>query len=285
MAAGEKWVSVMSYHQTGAGLPEDHVCRYGPSKLQFRGPKRSLDGSHLACLGGDETFGRFVDKPFPAVLEQRLDRKCVNFGSLFCGLEALSRDTELLKLANAAELCVMQMPGALGQSNRFYKVHPHRNDRFLAPTDDLVALYPDLDFTDVHFVRHLLGRLHACSDARYEVVAQELRQKWTRTMQTLLQKIEPPVIMLCLRVEGEIALEHGGPLGCDPVFVGADMVEGLRPLCAGIVELSVRMSGDSDEIEDLLFGTLQQPMAEHMIGPASHRRIAEALYSSISDLN
>lgn len=263
----------------------ENECRYGESKLQFRGPQRTLDGSYLACIGAEETFGRFVDQPFAAVLQQRLDRKCVNFGSLFCGLEALCGDPVLLNLANAAELCVLQVPGALGQSNRFYRVHPRRNDRFLEPTPDLITLYPEMDFTDVHFVRHLLKQLHAFRDARYEVVAHELRQKWTKKMRAVLQKIEPPVLLLALRVEGEIASERAGPAGCDPALVDVSMVERLRPCCSGVVDLSVQLSAESEELEDMLFGTLQQPMAEYMIGPATHRRIADVLHGAIRDLN
>ncbi len=275
----------MSYHQTGAAVPEDSVCQYGTSKLQFRGPRRALDGSYLACIGGDETFGRFVDSPFAAVLEGQLDRKCVNFGSLLCGIEALCSDAQLLELANKAELCVVQLPGALGQSNRFYRVHPRRNDRFLSPTPDLLSLYPEADFTDVHFVRHLLNRLHAYSDARFEVVAHELRLRWRDSLTAFLQQLQPPVILLCLQTEGEIARENAGALGCEPVFVEAAMVEELAPFCEDIVVTTVRLSGDSDELEDMLFGTLQQPMAAHMLGPATHRNIADVLSQSIRNLH
>ncbi len=275
----------MSYHQTGAAVPEDSVCQYGASKLRFRGPSRALDGSYLACIGGDETFGRFVERPYAAILEGLLDSKCVNFGSLLCGVEALCGDSTLVELANASDLCVLQLPGALGQSNRFYRVHPRRNDRFLSPTPDLLTLYPEVDFTDVHFVRHLLGLLHSYSDARFEIVVHELRKKWVETLGTFLQAIRPPVVLLNLQVDGEIAHEVAGPLGCEPVYVDTEMLEALRPHSADVVSMSVRISGESDELEDMLFGTLQQPMAEHMIGPATHRRIAETLSRSIRDLH
>jgi len=275
----------MSYHHTGAGVPEDSVCRYGESKLQFRGPQRSLEGSYIACLGGEETFGRFVERPYAAILEQRLDRKSVNFGSLFCGLEALTKDQTLPTLTNNAELCVLQVPGALGHSNHFYRVHPRRNDRFLEPSPDLVSLYPEVDFTDVHFVRHLLGRLHGFRDARFEIIIHELRRVWAKKMEVLLGRITSPVLLLWLRVDGADAQKRAGPIGCDPALVDVDMIENIAPRCAGVIELSVQMSGESDDLEDMLFGTLQQPMAEHMIGPATHRRIADALNRSIRDLN
>ncbi|MGI9367640.1 MAG: DUF6473 family protein, partial [Ruegeria sp.] len=262
-------VNGMSYHLADVRTSAEPVCTYGPSTLRFRSPKRSLRGVYLACVGGDETFGRFVDQPFPALLEARLDRKCVNFGSLFCGLEALMQDETLLNFVNQAEVCVLQVPGLLGQSNRFYRVHPRRNDRVLAPTHALTALYPEVDFTDVHFVGHLIAHLQSHADARFELFVSALRSTWLKNISALLQRIAPPVILLWLRPNGEFAATVN-LVKKDPV-VDTAAIDDLRPYCADIVELAVRASGDSDELEDLLFGTLQQPMAEHVIGPATHR--------------
>lgn len=267
----------MSFHQTNSG--RESACQYADSKLWFRGPPGALDKPYVACLGGEETFGRFVDCPFPAVLETRLGKPCVNFGSLFCGVEALSTDPGVLKLVNQSGLCVLQVPDLLRQSNRFYRVHPRRNDRFLEPTSDLLELYPDVDFTEIHFVRHLLERLSAPQDARFEVVAQELREAWIRTTGELIGRIEPSVVLLWLHVQRQ-AGSH-----IDPIVPDAAMIEQLQPLCADVVEVSVPVSARSDALEDVLFGTLQQPIAEHMIGPSAHREIAEKLLVALRDLN
>ncbi len=254
---------------------------YESSKLRFRGPQRALNSPYIACVGGEETFGRFVDAPFPCVLEQQLNRRCINLGSLFCGVEALTRDSGLLEIVNRSEICILQMPGLLGQSNRFYRVHQRRNDRFVAPTSELVTLYPEEDFTDIHFVRHLLARLRVHTDVRIELVRQELQKAWIERIGSFLAKTAPPVVLLRLDVEN---VEGGAPTN-DPFAITRSMMEALRPRCAQIVELQVQASGVSDELEDMLFGTLQQPIAEHMIGPATHRRIAASLTSVIEDVS
>ena len=237
----------------------------------------------MACIGGTETFGRFVDRPFASILEQNLDRRCVNLGSLFCGVEALCRDEGVRDLMQRAELCVLQLPDVIGQSNRFYRVHARRNDRFLAPSDDLVALYPDVDFADINFVHHLIAQLQAHQDARFEVVADELRKNWVRLINGLLADLNTPAVLLALTVKSG---EASPLVSVDAdVIVTPKMVDALRPFSAAIVEASVSVSGQSDELEDMLFGTLQQPMAEHMIGPAAHRSIAGALASAISDVS
>ncbi|WP_246097305.1 DUF6473 family protein [Ruegeria faecimaris] len=272
----------MSYHQAGSGRLEHDVCQYGESRLWFRGPMRSLEKSFVACAGGTETFGRFVEQPFAAVLEERLDRRCLNFGSLFCGVDALCDDTELRGLLNQAELCVVQLSDILGQSNRFYRVHPRRNDRFLAPTEDLKSLYPEIDFADVHFVHHLMILLQGRNDARFEVIAEELRRNWIDRIGGLVEALEAPVVLLNLQVLREAESDqpkHGADIRITP-----QMIEALRPLSAEIVEVTVSVSGQSDELEDMLFGTLQQPMAEYMIGPAAHRSIADALVGPIRNL-
>ncbi|MDA7965977.1 DUF6473 family protein, partial [Ruegeria sp.] len=263
----------MSYQPMGAGGPADAICHYGTSKLAFRGPQRALDKPYVACIGADETFGRFVERPFPAVLEQQLNRRCINLGGLFCGAEALCGDPILQELANKAELCIFQVPGVLGQTNRFYHVHPRRNDRFLCPTPNLMALYPEVDFTDIHFVRHLVARLKGCRDTRFDLVAEELRKNWQGKVLNFLRTVSTPVVLLWLDVDLGI-VGCADKSTCNPVPVQPSMLRVLEAYSAGSIALHVQVSGASDELEDMLFGTLQQPMAERMIGPATHRRIA-----------
>jgi len=237
----------------------------------------------MVCAGGDETYGRFVDRPYAAILEERLDRRCLNLGSLFCGVDALCKDRGLFDLLNGSELCILQVPDILGQSNHFYRVHPRRNDRVLAPTENLIGLYPEVDFTDIHFVHHLMVRLQECRDARFEVVVEELQQNWIRQVSGLLGAIEPPTILLRLNVLRQVEAECQGERG--DFAVTDHMLEAIRPLASNCVDVPVHVSGQSDELEDMLFGTLQQPMAEHMIGPAAHRSVAQALIGPVRNLN
>ncbi|WP_217360399.1 DUF6473 family protein [Ruegeria arenilitoris] len=274
----------MSYHESGATGVEESVCRYGASKLWFRGPKRALQVPYVACVGGTETFGRFVDSPFPAALEQRLKKQCLNLGSLFTGAGGLARDPEILSLMNGAEVCVLQLPSALNQSNRFYRVHLRRNDRVLEATSDLSALYPEVDFADVHFVRHLMSRLSAFSDARFEVVTAELRRAWAEALRTLLDNVTSRVLLLWLDWDHSAAVGPDAHGVSDPVPITQAMIDGVSDGGVATVKMTVRPSGASDDLEDMLFGTMQQPMAEHMIGPATHRAIAERLLPAIRDL-
>ncbi|WP_254439341.1 DUF6473 family protein [Ruegeria arenilitoris] len=270
----------MSYHQSGSGEPGHEVCQYDGSRLWFWGARRVLDQPYMVCAGGDEAFGRFVERPFATLLEERTDRRVLNLGCLFSGVDALCLDSGLFDLLKRSELCVLQVPGLLGQTNHFYRVHPRRNDRFLEPTADLAGLYPEIDFTEVHFVRHLMTCLQRFPDARVEVVLDELRRNWIRQVSALLQRLDVPVILLRLQV----LRDPGGADHPEPDVTDA-MIEEVLPFCAQCVDVTTQVCGQPDEIEDMLFGTLHQPMAEHMIGPAAHRAIAAALVGPIQNLN
>ena len=272
----------MSYQLHGAGAPVDPTCRYGASRLRFRGPKRPLRDPYVACLGGAETFGRFVAEPYPQVLERRLGQACVNFGSVNCGLDAMLGDPDLLGLTRAAERCILQLPCAQNLSNRFYRVHPRRNDRFLAASETLIALYPEVDFTEFHFTRHLMLRLFQLSPDRFAAVAAELRRAWGARMRRLLEAIDRPTVLLWLRLAPPS--DAAAPLGGDPLLVGGDMVAALADAAAATVERAVQGAVDSDELDDMIFGALQEPAAAHMLGPATHRSIAAALLGVMRDL-
>ena len=145
-------------------------CRYGNSRLFFRVPKRNLSGRYNAFIGGKETFGKYLDHPYPALVEAALGKTCVNFGVVNAGVDVFVNDTTIMAACAKADITVIQMTGAHNLSNRFYKVHPRRNDRFLSGSPLMAALYPDMDFSEYNFTRHLLGALFERSPERFEII-------------------------------------------------------------------------------------------------------------------
>ena len=156
-------VGEMAYERMGETTLDYLPCRYGGCRLLFRGPQRRLEGSYAAFLGGTETYGKFIERPFPALVEARTGLRCVNFGWPNAGVDVFLNEPELLKMAGAARVVVLQVPCAPNLSNRYYSVHPRRNDRFVTATPRLQSLFPEVDFTEFHFTRHLLSRLRRVS--------------------------------------------------------------------------------------------------------------------------
>lgn len=271
----------MSFELPGANTLDEQICRYAGSKLQFRGPCANLDDPYLAFLGSSETYGKFVREPFTDLVDRRLRRTCVNLGCVNAGLDTILNDSGLMRIAAGADMTVIQVPGAQDLTNRFYRVHPRRNDRFLEPTPMLTALYGEVDFTEFHFNKHMLSTLHRVSPGRFTAVRDELRRIWLARMRQLIRALGGRVLLLWLPyADGSGADSH--PLGADPLLVTRTLLDRLVPDARGVLEVPVKPAGATCETDKMVFGPLQAPLAEHLIGPGMHRQIADRVAEALS---
>lgn len=261
----------MSFERASASALDYDVCRYGVSRLLFRGPKRSLDGPYVAFLGSTETFGRCVIDPFPSLVEDKTGTACLNLGQANAGLDAFVGDPEVPRLLNGARLSVVQILGAANMSNRFYRVHPRRNDRFLNASSTLSSIYGEVDFTEFTFNRHMLQTLQATSGERFRLVRDELRKAWVARMRLLLKGLTCPTVLLWVHVQTD------DPLGQDPLLVTQDMVEDVSETAVDVIEVSVRPAGKSGDTDGMVVGQTEWPAAERLIGPRAHHEIAASL--------
>ena len=270
------WWVVMSIEMQGVGAPDEQRCRYGASKLTVRGPLRKLDAPYVAFLGGSETYGQHVRMPFSALIEGDTGKNCINLGVINAGLDAFVQDPEVLAIVGRAEQVVIQILGAQNLSNRFYRVHPRRNDRFLKPSALLSAIYRDVDFTEFHFIKHMLETLQRVSPDRFATVQDELQQAWLSRMRLLLRAVGQRVVLLWLQYS-----ESQGELGPEPLAITGAMVDQLRPIVSDVVVVPVVSARLSDEVENMMFSQMQAPAAAHLIGPSAHHQIAEALKAKL----
>lgn len=224
----------MTLHMRNAPRARLMTCSYGLSRLQFRGPRRPTDGRYLACLGGSETFARDVAQPYPELLEHQLGMTCPNLGQQMAGPELFLRDATVRALVQDAAGLVIQVMGASNLSNRFYKVHPRRNDRFIAPSAALRALYPEVDFTEIAFTGHLMARLVETDPLRFSQLRQALQGCWVRRMRELVGLARGPVHLLWFatrRLEGPAADGH------DPSLVTPQMLMALTEAGAKLTQV------------------------------------------------
>ncbi|MCK0140913.1 DUF6473 family protein [Aliiroseovarius sp. F20344] len=272
----------MAYEKLGKGSLDYFPCRYKTSKILFRGPKRSLDGPYVAVLGGTETYGRFNKQPYPDLLEERMGRTVVNFGCPNAGLDVYLRDPALLKLCNNASEIIVQLPGAQNLSNRFYAVHPRRNDRFLRASSMLKYLYPEMDFTDYHFTRHLLGALQSTCEQRFAFVRKELKGAWIGRMKALLSRLDTRVTLVWLAGHAIASSAADEAFGSDPLFVDQDMVDNVRPFVRDLVEVVVTPNEIAKGQVGLIHSEMDAPMAQKMLGTVAHERVAMELEQALS---
>lgn len=273
----------MAFEFAGAGALDYFPCRYGKSRLTFRGPGKNLSAPFIAVLGGSETYGKFVAEPYPRLIEAEMGLQVVNLGLMNAGPDVFLKDQELLNVAKMAEITVLQIVGAQNLSNRYYTVHPRRNDRFLAASPKLRALFPEIDFTDFHFTRHLLRRLQEVSSDRFEVVAEDLRAFWVGQMRDLIQRLDRKVILLWLAVSRPPPPGRRADLMHDPLLIDREMVEALRPFAANYVEVSPSKATLDTNSEGMVLGPMDIAVATGLPGPRFHREIAKATIAPLKD--
>lgn len=261
-------------------------CRYPGSRMLFRGPRKRLDMPYMAFLGGTETYGKFIEKPFPMLVEKAMRQPCVNFGCVNGGIDVFLKDGTVLDICQKAEMTVLQIMGAQNLSNRFYAVHPRRNDRFQSASTVLRAIYHDVDFGDFSFNRQMLTALHSQSLDRFETVVNELREAWSARMKTLIGLIGERCLLLWFsedRVCDDHWSDRPNQLQTDPLFITASMIDELRPLVKKVVVVNPSETAIGQGTRGMFFPPSQLKTASEMLGPECHVEAARALIPGIRD--
>ncbi|MGH1356969.1 MAG: DUF6473 family protein [Thalassovita sp.] len=264
----------MTYEHAGAGALDYLSCGYGQSRLQFRGPERSLERKYAAFIGGTETYGKFVARPFPSLIEDMTGVTAVNLGVVNAGIETFRSDQTVLQIARGAEFVVLQVMGPEYVSNRYYTVHSRRNDRFIRASGALHELYPEVDFTEFHFVGHLLHRLRRVSAKKFSKVIGECRREWLTSCAGLLHRVGRPTLVLWLP-------RHAQPRSIPDDFVNDRLLAPLGKRCAALVEVTPNKSAISDGTAGMVFGQMEAFAAADLPNPKMHNVIAETLHRSM----
>jgi hypothetical protein len=225
-------------------------------------------------------YGRYLVDPFPALLEDRIATSVVNLAVENAGIDAYLNDPGVLSAAANARLVVVQLSCSQNTSNRYYSVHPRRNDRFLKASPVLQSLYPEMDFTEVHFTRHLLARLRGICPDRFKEIAEEVRTAWLWRMRRLVGQLKGDVVLVWFAPVPLADIRFSAPSG--DIFLDRPTIEALRPHVRRIVELVLRdWNGDRSEMH---IPELESARAVHLPGPRAHRHAAEAIALAVRPL-
>lgn len=263
----------MAYAFPGTGARGGAPCHYGLSRLEFRGPERPTTGAFIACLGGSETYGPLVAEPFADLLEDRLDLPVANLACANASPDFYLAEEPLLSMISRARVAVVQLCGAHNLTNRFYTVHPRRNDRLLGPSPRLQSLFHDIDFIEFNFTRHMLSALAARSPDRFELVAEELRSTWVLQMRRLLTRLACPVVLLWMAGAAPPAPARRCNLTAEPLLVDTEMIAAIRPLADSLVQVIAPPRGAADG-----------PFAHGLPDQAHHEAVAAALAPALRRL-
>lgn len=223
-------------------IPDDlhyDTYRFGRARQFYRGPKPDLSQPYIACIGSSETYGKFVERPFPALLGKTLAMSVANWGTPDAGPAFFLKDPVMIEACCNAQLCIVQIMPALNMSNRLYSVFQRRNGRLKEPSDMLQLLYPSVDFSRYRYVHNMLGKLQTTDDEKFKLVENELRLAWIARMKELLEAIEAPKLLFWISQrspdDNSGRLSRRSP-GATPALVNRQMLEMIAPLADGVVE-------------------------------------------------
>jgi hypothetical protein len=241
-----------------------------------------LSGPYVAMLGGSQTFGKYVERPYPQMVEQALGQPVVNLGGLNAGPDFYLSDPGTLEIAANARVAVVQITGAEALSNPFYTVHSRRNDRFVAASPALQALFPGVDLTEIHFTRHLLQVLERKDAGAFAELVAGLKTAWLARMRVLLRHLPSSRILLWLA-------DDPPPLAADrldpaPPFIDRALLEALRSEVSDLVIATPSARARAMAPFDRIYPDTEAAQAACLPGAAAHAEIASRLAPRVQRL-
>jgi len=266
----------MKHEQIEGDTIDYHPCRYGNCRIFFRGPRKSLKDRYVTFIGSTETYGKGIESPFPALVERATGITCVNFGCVNASVDAFLPETTIHDACHGAALNIVQVMGAHNMSNRFYTVHPRRNDRFVRASSVMRAIYPEVDFTEFCFTRHMLASLYQLSPERFEIIQSELQMAWRARMRSFVEEIGAHTLLLwfseTLPSDAHLS-DRPDPMNGDPLFVTRSMIDELRPHVQGVILVQPPARKGRDEGKSPLFSPEAHDMAAEVIADALAKRL------------
>ncbi len=226
-------------------------------------------------LGGTSTFGKYVARPYPAIVEAALGCPVANLGALNAGLDFYLHDPAVLDVAARAQVAVVQVTGAEALTNPFYSVHSRRNDRFLAATPALRDLFPGVDFAEIHFTRHLLHVLERSDPVACAAVVRGLKDTWLTRMRQLLDRLPERRVLLWLA--DTAPPKQSLSLDPAPPFVDQAMLDALRDAVDDIVISIPSPRARAMVPFDMTYPVTEAALAACLPGGAVHAEVAAEL--------
>jgi hypothetical protein len=274
----------MAYERMAEGSLDYSPYRYGSSRLLFRGPRRRLEGEFITVLGGTETYGRFIEKPYPALIEAATGMQMVNFGCVNAGVDVFLNDSEVLAACRKARATVVQILGAQNMTNRYYAVHPRRNDRFLRASPLMKTIFREVDFTEFNFTGHMLSTLQRISPEKFSILAEELKAAWMARMRLLLARLGSRTVLLWMADHKPAA--EGDPLSLDedPLLVDRAMIEAISVQANAYVEVVSSAAARDQGREGMVVAPYDAAAAAGLPGPVAHDEVAKALAPLLLEL-
>lgn len=166
------------YVKTDTKLIEYPTYYY--KKMEFRGEEPNLNKEFIACLGSAHTFGRYIERPFPDLLQDNLNMQVLNLGRPAGQPYLCCTENNLLDLVNKSKLCIIQVFSARFSNNSEVRYIGHNHFEY--------------NGTEIPTMEYWKGKLSKYNN-NAEKMIQESIETYIKDMKELFDKIKVPKIL------------------------------------------------------------------------------------------
>ena len=189
-------MAVITFYNRGYQTADEEIIDYEFWELpgidgSCRGPKVDLERPYFSCIGAAQTFGRFVQEPYPTLLARTLDAQALNLGFSGVGPSFFLGRPKFFDFINNGKFCIVQMLSGRSISNSVFEVSPANQG--LSRRKDVNARQNDRFLLAQHAYEEYL---RTASQEELQALREEIRQRYVELMKELLAKIKIPKVLL-----------------------------------------------------------------------------------------
>jgi hypothetical protein len=246
MSAAPRVEHLSGYQRRDHEVVDYHMYELPGTGLQFRGPAPPLleSKAYFTCVGAAQTFGCFVEQPFPRLLSERLGMTALNLGYGGAGPEFFARHESLARYISGGRFAIIQVMSGRSQSNSLFDTGgleyvTRRSDgvRLAAATAYERVLSGPRGVRRLPWLGDVVRRANA---ARLKRVVEETRAAWIDSYRALFAQITVPKLLFWFSTRDPEHVDDYRSIpavfGEFPQLVNREMVAEVRRLCDDYVE-------------------------------------------------
>jgi Domain of unknown function (DUF6473) len=271
------------YAADDAGIVDYQYYQLPGTDKWFRGPRPELEsrGRAVAFLGAASCFGRFVARPYPELVGERLARPMWNFGYGGARAPFYYRDPALMRFINQSAAVVVGIFSARGTGT----------SRIESRNDASAFLRWAGSRADFVFADHFFNAAWREAPGTMAGIVAEIRRRYVEQMHSLLWRLEVPTVLLWLsqRAPDENA-DYRGPERYElsfPHLLDRAMLDEIGQGRVATVEV-VSQAGLPQPLPEpdpsAPAGHRRPPVNRYYPSPEMHRIAADRLAPMLSEL-